>query len=265
MPSRFALDTAVTALGQGRLEGRIDHGWWIERGPNGGYVAALLLRALTTEVGDSGRTPRSFTVHYVRPPVEGAVEIEARIEREGRSMSTVSARMTQDGKLVALALAAFGSARSGPEFCDLSPPNVPPPEALLPPEAMGPSIPMRDRYEMRWAIGQLPFTGAQQAVAGGWLRLVEPEPIDHHVVAALTDAWMPPIFSRSEERLGVPTVDLTIHFRGISEPLDPDWTLTVFRSQVAAQGYIEEDGEVWSRDGVLLAQSRQLAVVIPAG
>ena len=41
-----------------------------------------------------------------------------------------------------------------------------------------------------------------------------------------------------------------------------DWVLVVFRSTVASDGFIEEDGELWSRDGRLLAQSRQLAVVL---
>ncbi|MGZ4786392.1 MAG: hypothetical protein ACXV5S_12035 [Acidimicrobiales bacterium] len=36
----------------------------------------------------------------------------------------------------------------------------------------------------------------------------------------------------------------------------------VFRSTVASDGFIEEDGELWSRDGTLLAQSRQLAVFL---
>jgi len=37
---RFSTDTAVTPLEDGRYAARIDPGWWIERGPNGGYVAA---------------------------------------------------------------------------------------------------------------------------------------------------------------------------------------------------------------------------------
>ena len=65
--------------------------------------------------------------------------------------------------------------------------------------------------------------------------------------------------------MAVPTVDLTVHFRA---PLPPpgarpeDSYLVVFRTRVAAGGFMEEDGELWSRDGVLLCQSRQLAVVV---
>ncbi|MGZ4784895.1 MAG: acyl-CoA thioesterase domain-containing protein, partial [Acidimicrobiales bacterium] len=68
MPSRFATDTAATPLGAGRYTARVDPGWWIERGPNGGYVAALILRAVTAEVADPDRQLRSFTVHYLAPP-----------------------------------------------------------------------------------------------------------------------------------------------------------------------------------------------------
>jgi acyl-CoA thioesterase len=36
----------------------------------------------------------------------------------------------------------------------------------------------------------------------------------------------------------------------------------VFRSRTTAEGFFEEDGELWSQDGTLLAQSRQLGPVI---
>ena len=35
------------------------------------------------------------------------------------------------------------------------------------------------------------------------------------------------------------------------------------RTNVVPEGFLEEDGEIWSRDGVLLAQSRQLAAILP--
>jgi acyl-CoA thioesterase len=84
------------------------------------------------------------------------------------------------------------------------------------------------------------------------------------VIAAITDAWPPAVFSRLEVPVGVPTIDLTIHFRQTPSG-EPGWTLVRFRTQVAAAGYLEEDGEVWSADGRLLAQSRQLAVVLAPG
>ena len=49
MTTRFDVDTAVEALGGGRYTGRIDRSWWIVRGPNGGYVAAIVLRARPLE------------------------------------------------------------------------------------------------------------------------------------------------------------------------------------------------------------------------
>ena len=60
----------------------------------------------------------------------------------------------------------------------------------------------------------------------------------------------------------VPTVDLTVHFRQALVDRKDDYVLAVFRTRYAHEGFLEEDGEIWSRDGELLAQSRQLAVVL---
>ena len=68
MPTRFDRDTAVRPAGDGLLDAAIDPGWFIVRGPNGGYVAALMLRALLHAVDDPSRAPRSLTVHFTAPP-----------------------------------------------------------------------------------------------------------------------------------------------------------------------------------------------------
>lgn len=275
MPStRFDRDTAVTpvgAPGQGRFRARIDPGWWVVRGPNGGYVGALLLRALTEAIADPTRAPRSLTVHYTAPPAEGPAEIETRIERSGRSLTTITGRMTQQGRLLAVALAAFSSPRqpAGLEhtsFQEGEMPPVPPPEdcAVMPSQ-----IPIHARYEQRQAVGALPFSGAASARVGGWVKLAEDDrPLDALLVFAYADAWPPSLFARltqPEVGRGVPTVDLTVHFRAtLPEPgaRASDYALVAFRSRYADEGFVEEDGEIWSRDGRLLAQSRQLAVFL---
>jgi acyl-CoA thioesterase len=263
MPSRFATDTAVTRVGDHRYAANIDRGWWVLRGPNGGYLAAIVLRAITTDVADPSRRPRSFTVHYLRPPQEGAAEIVVQPERVGRTTTVVTARMMQGGKLTALAVAALGTDRPGPEFAHLVMPELPGPEATAPSPRAPVEIPMRERYEMRIAIGRAPWeeTRATEAITGGWIRLADPEPLDAHVIAALTDAWFPAVFTMTREPVQIPTVDLTIHFRDDPSAVH-DWCLVRFVSRHASHGFLEEDGEIWSRDGRLLAQSRQLALML---
>ncbi len=258
--TRFARDTAVAGLGGGRYGAHIDEGWWIQRGPNGGYLAAIVLRAIVEEVADPERPPRSITLHYLRPPAAGPCEVAVTVERAGRGMTTVSARLTQDGRDCILALAALGVVRSGPEVHDLAMPDVPPPESTGPREG-GPDIPIRQRYDTRHVLGSLPFIPGDEALSGGWIRTSDDDPLDELLLVALTDAWPPAIFSRAEVPIGVPTIDLTVHFRQ-APSRQPGWALVRFRTTVAAEGYLEEDGEVWSADGRLLAQSRQLAVVV---
>lgn len=266
--NRFDADTAVEPLGDGRFRARIDPGWWIAAGPNGGYVAAILLRAFERAVDDPARAPRSLTVHYTAPPAAGPALVETRVERCGRSLTALSARLLQDDRVCALALAAFSRPREAHAFCEARMPEVAPPERCPAPPR---PVEIAHRYDTRWAIGSLPFSGGDRALCGGWIRLAEPRAVDAPLLAAYADALPPAIFSRSSERDlagGVPTVDLSVHFRA-SLPLEgarPDaFCLAVFRTQVAREGFLEEDGEIWSPGGVLLAQSRQLAVIAGPG
>ena len=83
--SRFDRDTAVTALPDGRLEATMSPGWWIERGPNGGYVAAVVLRALSTAPStdaDRGRRARSPCTTSRRRP---RARCRSRSRRSGRA------------------------------------------------------------------------------------------------------------------------------------------------------------------------------------
>lgn len=263
MPSRFETDTALQSHASGHFTGRIDRGWWVQRGPNGGYVAALLLRAATRLVDDPARRPRSFTAHYLAPPAEGPVEVVAVLERTGRSLSTVSVRMSQGEVTVALATVALSVARPGPTFADGVLPEVAPPDQL--PAGSRPAlIPMAERFDTRQVVGEPPFAGGAQAATGGWIRLEEATQIDEHVVVTISDAWPPAVFSRLSAFAAVPTIDLTVHFRNAPDGLqESDYCFVRFRTRFLAEGFLEEDGEVWAPDGRLLALSRQLAAFLP--
>jgi acyl-CoA thioesterase len=183
-------------------------------------------------------------------------------------MTTASARLIQDGKLVCIALGAFGVSRPGMSFVDRTPPRLPPPEDCMRLKERHPiAVELQNRYDSRIGLGSDFYSGADRAVIGGYIRLHEPRIVDALTVAAFTDAFPPPIFARAsgQNAIGpVPTIDLTIHFR-TETPLPgaspTDYCALVFTTTVSKDGYLEEDGEVWSQDGVLLAQSRQLALI----
>lgn len=264
--TRFDRDTGVTRVADGVYDGRIDTGWWIVDGPNGGYVAAILVRAAADALGDPERGPVTVTVHYTSRPREGRVRLETTVERVGRSVATVTARMSQDERLLALATVAFSAPRtSSLEFADLVPPDVPLPGDCerFPPEGEA-MIPLNDRYDSRWAFGDRPFSGAPRSTSGGWIRTEDARDVDHLLAVALADAWIPPVFSRLREpgMLAVPTIELTVYLRGGLPRRPGEFVLGAFSTRAASNGYLEEDGELWSEDGILLAQCRQLAAVV---
>lgn len=262
----FEEQTAVAAAGPGIYAGTVHPGWWVVRGPHGGYLAALILRALTAELDDPSRPPRSFTTHFAAAPAEGPIRVAVTAERAGRSMTTLSARATQGDKLVALSLAAFSSPRAGFDFDDAPIPEAGEPGNGMPVPIEGDDIPpFLGNFDMRWLFGGAPFSGSEEAVVGGWFRLKDAGIADAAAVACLLDAWAPAVFPRADRLVVCPTIDLTIHFRS-AFPLDGaapgDFLLGRFTSVLSRDGFFEEDGSLWSADGRLVAQSRQLALAL---
>jgi acyl-CoA thioesterase len=264
--TKFDADTALRRIDDGRFEGAVSPDWAIIIGANGGHLAAMVLRAMQMSVDDSKLEPRSLTVHFARAPKDETFEITTSIERTGRTMSNVSARMTQGGKLVVLGIGILSAPRTGPEFSDISMPDVPGPDA---------SESVADRmdfafgrnFDFRIAYGSPNEGSSDRAELGVWMRLREPRVVDHLAATQLLDAFAPAVFARLGRGGGgkaVPTIEMTYHYRE-SLPLAAGeagaWHLGIFRTQTARQGFIEEDGWLWTADGVLLAQSRQLALL----
>jgi acyl-CoA thioesterase len=264
--TEFDRATAVAPLGEGAWAATVDPGWFAGRGPNGGYLAAMVLRAMIASLADPAREPRSLTCHYLRPPAGGAVRIDVTVERSGRATSTLTARLSQDGRQCVLGVAAFGVDVPAPAAYASAPPAVPAPEHVAPVDNGESGLSIARRFEARPAVGERMFAGAGEAVTGGWLRFADARGTDALALAMLADAWWPAPWVRLREPVAAPTIDLTVHFRAprAAAALTPgDPVLAVFRSTTAADGFFEEDGELWTRDGVLLAHSRQLALLSP--
>ncbi|MDP1794484.1 MAG: thioesterase family protein [Acidimicrobiales bacterium] len=256
--NEFDTDTALDTAGEGRFRGTVTDRWMIGGGPNGGYIAAFLMRAFTAVSPQPDAL--SLTTHYVGRPEPGPCEVTVEITSATRSHAFLNASLVQDGSVRAHAIAVFGQRRTD-QLTDIrrtSPAVGAPGDGAPRDTSASPMFPMSflDRFDYRDPTGQDMFAGTPDGPArvGGWTRLVDRE-LDQLAVPLFADAWPPPMFRRHGPGMA-PTIELTVHFRHAPEP---GWHWCSFESRALAGGYVEEDGEVWSESGALVAQSRQLS------
>jgi len=285
----FDRATAIVPLGDGRFAGEVEDNWGAPPGPNGGYLAAILTRALEqVVVPDGDRQLRTLTTHYLRPSQPGPIEVAVEIVRAGKRFSTGRATAFQNGKETMTALGAFSTAGL-PAAATWSPnlPTVAPaptrdadtiPSDGYRPDSNGwlettaemPSIVSRVKIAPR--LGGKPFSGrtlapGEPAETGGWIASPTPRRIDAAYIALLADVWWPPSLEPLSTPAIAPTIDLTVHIRADLPPegLPDQPVLGHFRTTAAVNGTMEEDGELFLADGTLIAQSRQLALLAPFG
>jgi acyl-CoA thioesterase len=202
------------------------------------------------------------SLHFVAVPAVGPLDVAVTLEREGRSYSAASVRFEQDGGPMTLGLVTLGELpEEGAEWDATAMPDARPlaeAQRVSFEEAGIPAF-MRN-YDMRWALGS---DGSAHG-SGGWIRTTEPRTLDAPLVAAMTDAWAPAAFVALGRVVAAPTLDLTVHFRRplpVPGMAPEEYVLGRFRSRLSVAGVWEEDGELWTPRGELIAQSRQLALV----
>jgi acyl-coenzyme A thioesterase PaaI-like protein len=282
MTFEFDRDTTITAAGAGRYDAELAPGWVVGGGVNGGYLLAVLGKAVAAElaatVPDKVHVdPFSVSSHFASASVAGPAYVETQVVRSGARFSTVRATLVQevDGAPVPriAAHATFGNldaahdARSDLEAAALGlalqPPTMPPPEDCVESRDAPPEFkkvaPLLDRFGTRfdpatamWAVG----APSKRGVIQGWFKLADDRPLDAMSLLLVVDALPPVTFD-----LGLPgwapTLELTAHVR--AKPA-PGWAIVRHQTRTVAGGLFEEDCEVWDSTGRLVAQSRQLAL-----
>ncbi|MEV0849840.1 thioesterase family protein [Streptomyces sp. NPDC049954] len=269
--SEFDRDTAVTLRAPGVYDARLSAGWTIINAVNGGYLLALVGRALADALPHS--EPFSVTAHYLTASQPGPAVIRTETVRTGRTLSTGQASLFQyaeDGSEVERlrVLASYGDLGSLTDEVRTSarPPEFPPVEQCLgaddAPDAQvipgsnaitGRLMLKMDPATLGWALGAPSGKGEVRA----WFGLADGRDADPLSLLLAVDALPPTAFDLGVKGW-VPTVELTVHVRCRPAP-------GPLRVQVAtrnlAGGFLEEDAEVWDSAGRLVAQSRQLARV----
>jgi acyl-CoA thioesterase len=262
--SPFDAAVAIETRGAGRYGGVVDDGFDGPAAPNGGVLAAMMLRAAQAELGPGAPSPRSIAAHYLEAPAHGPVEIEVEVLRRGKRVAVADVRMLQEGTLACQATVVASAGRvqeAGPRG---RPPAAPPADSVEPYDmsAVRGAPRIFSRVELRPTFGPALFSRGEQALTGGWMSLRgDDAPLDAARLCALTDLWWPAVFGTTDAPVYVPTLQLTVYLRATeSERSAP--VLGRFESRHAAEGHVEESAELWSADGELLAESTQLALLL---
>ncbi len=261
--SVFETDTRVEKIADNRFKVLVDPGWNISANPNGGYLVSLVTRAMVAHV--SHPDPISITTHYLRPGVantEGEVQID--VIRTGRTISTVRGTLMQEGKQRLEVIAAFGdlSKRVGlQKTLTLPAPEMPAPEACVrrSGDLQGIELPITGKIEARLHPLQVIPGQATQAEVSGWIRLADKSDPDSLALVLFCDSFPPSPFPLIGLVGWVPTIELTVHVR--RRPA-PGWVLGQFKTDDLHDGRMIETGKLWDSEGELVAQSRQIGLVL---
>jgi acyl-CoA thioesterase len=259
----------TTRVGDRRVDAAIAPTWCINGRAHGGYLAALAERACSTVVARPEATLRTITVHYLRGVAPGRVTFDVTIEHPGRRLAVVSFRLRQDDVAVMVGVASFAPRGEPYEYRDPMPPPEYPPVDALPRSLDVEYVPRSflELLDLRLAPEPPLFSKNDSARVGGWVRLAQPRRADVSLLLLLCDVFPRALMATqsTSPRVPPPTTSLhmLIHETDVADRVrDDDHLLVALTTLRVHDGFFDEDSCLWSPDGTLLAQGRQLAIYI---
>ncbi len=273
-------DTAVTgesADGSGRYVGHLSEDWRIW-GPNGGYLAAMALRAVGAHTGRA--RPASLTCQFLRVGRFEEVMLDVQTVRATRRADAVHVTMRQGDDAVLTAQVWAVDDTPGLVHDHAPMPEVPPAHecptrqelmaAAGAPDPPAP-FPFWGNFEQRplgWIVDWESFTGGLPE-ATGWYRFVhEPTSGDPWVDAARpvilvdTFTWPAAVQAHGPNEFIAPSLDLAVSLHHSVH--DAEWLLVEGVAPVAHRGTIGCTGRVWTPDGRLAALGGGTLLCVPA-
>ncbi len=269
-PPSFEVATVVRPLGDGTTyRADLAGAYAIDGRPNGGYLLAVMARAVAAGVAQDGQDqphPLTASAVYLRPAEIGPASVLVEVIRTGRTASQARATLLQGDRACAEGLFTMGRLRADPpvDYDDEPPAAVAPWEECLPfadlrPDAAGgPSI--HDATEVRLDPTGAGFATGRpggRADVRGWVRLDGLGPADPLPLLFVADL-LPPATCEIGSIGWVPTAELTVYLRALPAP----GTLRVRQwARLVRGGLVDERCEVWDARDQLVAQAVQLALV----
>ena len=251
----------LAPLGEGRFRGHTSEQYWNFVGPFGGITAATALNAILQRPERIGE-PLSLTVNFMAPIKAGDLSVETKLVRSNRSTQHWSALISQAGDAEPLlsAIAVFAARRDTWGLREAVPPEARPCEDC---KVFNPRLEIRwpGMYEMRYARGRFGVENPD-SLTHCWIRDAPSRALDHASLTAICDAFFPRIFLRRPRMAPIATVSLNIYFHADAAALAKEGSAPVLcaaKALVFNKGYFDQEGQVWGKDGILLATTHQIA------
>jgi acyl-CoA thioesterase II len=243
---------------------------WEIWGPNGGYLAAIALRAAGTVA--QIRKPASFYCHFLSSPAFDVVQLEVKPLKRGRRAESFAVEMTQQGEPILHALVRTAADAPGYSHQHPEAPEVPAPEGLrsweeLLPSARRPNFSFWNNLERR-PVDQS-TTGERRApVLREWTRYrprscFEDPFLDAARALILLDTYGFPAAHQHHRgwEYVAPNLDTSAWFHNFSPRCE--WLLIDSECSVAARGLMGVSGRVWDSEGTLLATGAAQLCCVP--
>lgn len=260
----FGIDSAV-AKEDGRYVATIAKGWEIW-GPQGGYIAAIALRAAAA--ASSFRRPASIACHYLRPAEVGPTEVRVESLRQSRRAESLRVTLFQNEASIVDALVWTVAELVGVDHDAATAPDVPPPEELESWDAYWPDDAPPFQFWRNFDIHPVTPHPSEWSRATDpewivWSRLRVRPPLDDPYVDAArmllaADSAMYPAATFAHDVAFpyiAPSMDLTMSFHVFDA--DSEWLLIDAVSPLAASSLVAGKASIWSSDGRLLASAMQ--------
>jgi acyl-CoA thioesterase len=265
-PVQYEFDRATqfTTDDNATFHGAIEPGWDINGNANGGYLLAL--GGAATRAASGRPDPVTLTAHYLSPGKAGPITVTTELVKTGRQLVTMAGSLRSESREVLRLIGSFGDVAAmsgGFEHVIGQPPALPPKELCIERSSESGIVVANLMDRLNVAIKPEDAAFQQGRKTGrpsieGWFAFADERPIDTLALLLAVDGFPPPIFNIEMPLGWVPTVELTVHVRGVPAP-GP--LMCRFHCEFVQNGFLQEDSEIWDSHGRLVAQSRQLALI----
>lgn len=255
-PHIFDTATSLTSLSDDRRSGITADAYWNFAGPFGGYIAALLMKAVMMDGRRLG-PPVAQTVNYCGPLAKGPYEIAVKLARGGKATQHWSLELHQGADILATGSIVCANRRETFAHDAARAPDVPP-VAQVPSSPPNRNLPWLAAYDFRFIEGIGPTFG--QKPPGGalgptrtvlWMRDNPARPLDFPALASLSDCFILRLVQMRGGLVPMSTVSMTTYFHADEAELAAQGDahlLGIADAKRFRANFHDQQMELWSAD-----------------